>query len=77
MVSSNATTASDYLKQLPPDRRKAMAEVRKLIRANLPKGYKETMNWGMITYEIPLSRYPKTYNKKPIGYSAWPRKRFT
>ena len=28
------------------------------------------MNFGMITYEIPLSRYPKTYNKKPLGYVA-------
>jgi hypothetical protein len=68
MVSSNASTVSEYLKELPPDRRKAISEVRKLIRANLPKGYKETMNWGMISYEIPLARYPNTYNKKPLGY---------
>jgi hypothetical protein len=70
MVSSSATTVAEYLKELPLDRRKAISEVRKMIRANLPKGYKETMNWGMITYEIPLSRYPDTYNKKPLGYLA-------
>ncbi|MCA1736156.1 MAG: DUF1801 domain-containing protein [Actinobacteria bacterium] len=68
MVSSNAATVTDYLTELPPDRRKAISEVRKMIRANLPRGYRETMNWGMITYEIPLSRYPDTYNKKPLGY---------
>lgn len=70
MVSSTATTVAEYLKELPPDRRQAISEVHQLIRANLPKGYKETMTWGMITYEIPLSRYPDTYNKKPLGYLA-------
>ena len=70
MVSSNASTVSEYLKELPPDRRKAIAEVRKMIRANLPKGYKETMTGGMIGYGIPLSRYPVTYNKQPLGYRA-------
>ena len=28
------------------------------------------MNWGMITYEIPLSMYPDTYNGKPLMYAA-------
>ena len=40
-----------------------------MIRANLPKGYKESMG-GMINYEIPLDRYPNTYNKKPLGLLA-------
>ncbi|CAN5149161.1 DUF1801 domain-containing protein [soil metagenome] len=69
MASSNATTVSEYLEELPPDRRRAVAEVRKMIRANLPKGYKETMS-GMISYEIPLHRYPTTYNKKPLPFLA-------
>jgi len=30
----------------------------------------ETMNWGMLAYEIPLSRYPDTYNKQPLMYLA-------
>ncbi len=28
------------------------------------------MTWGMPSYEIPLSRYPTTYNKKPLAYAA-------
>jgi hypothetical protein len=28
------------------------------------------MNWGMITYEVPLSVYPDTYNGKPLMYAA-------
>jgi hypothetical protein len=28
------------------------------------------MNWGMISYEIPLEIYPDTYNGQPLGYLA-------
>jgi hypothetical protein len=70
MVSSKALTVDDYLAELPPERRAIVASVRDLIRRNLPAGYEETMNWGMISYEIPLERYPDTYNKKPLGYAA-------
>ena len=28
------------------------------------------MNYGMISYEIPLETFPKTYNKKPLQYAA-------
>lgn len=70
MVSSTASTVSEYLASLPPERREVLAAVRRVIRGNLPKGYREVMNYGMITYEIPLARYPKTYNGQPLGYVA-------
>ncbi len=44
--------------------------MRKLIRDNLPKGYREAMTYGMIGYEIPLDEYPNTYNGKPLVYAA-------
>jgi hypothetical protein len=44
--------------------------VRKVILRHLPHGCRESMNWGMISYEIPLERYPKTYNGQPLGYAA-------
>ena len=47
-----------------------VSRVRDVIRANLPEGYQETMNWGMISFEIPLDRYPDTYNKQPLMYMA-------
>jgi len=28
------------------------------------------MNWGMITYQVPLETYPNTYNGKPLAYAA-------
>jgi hypothetical protein len=70
MVSSKALTVDDYLAELPPEQRSIVASVRDLVRRNLPEGYQETMNWGMISYEIPLERYPHTYNKQPLSYVA-------
>lgn len=70
MVSSKAHTVDDYLGELSDDRRDAIAEVRDVILENLPDGYAETMNWGMISYEVPLERYPDTYNGQPLGYAA-------
>jgi len=37
---------------------------------NLSEGYEEVMNWGMITYQVPLETYPDTYNGKPLMYAA-------
>jgi hypothetical protein len=70
MVSSKETTPAAYLASLPPERRKVIAAVRAVVKKHLPKGYVETMNWGMLSYEIPLSRYPDTYNKQPLMYMA-------
>jgi hypothetical protein len=70
MVQSHAKTVAAYLKELPAERRKVVAEVRKLIRRRLPTGYEEAIGWGMITYQVPLSRYSKTYNGKPLCYAG-------
>lgn len=67
MVISKAKTVKEYLDELPADRRKEIARVRSVVKKNLPKGFRETINWGMISYEIPLERYPDTYNKQPLG----------
>ena len=66
MVQSKAKSVEQYLKELPAERREAIAAVRKIILQNLPKGYEEAMNWGMICYEVPLERFPKTYNGQPL-----------
>jgi hypothetical protein len=70
MVQSTAKTVKDYLNELEPDKRTIISKVRRCIRQNLPKGYIEVMNWGMITYEIPLKRHADTYNKKPLVYCS-------
>ena len=70
MVSSKETTPAGYLASLPPERRAVIDAVRTLVKKRLPAGYVESMNWGMLCYEIPLSRYPDTYNKQPLMYIA-------
>ena len=70
MVSSQADTVEKYLAELPTERREVVAAVRDEILQNLPSGYRETMNWGMISYEIPLDRYPQTYNGEPLTLAA-------
>lgn len=70
MASSAAATVPAYLTALPPERRAVIKAVRALIRSHLPAGYREAMRWGMINYEIPLARYPDTYNGQPLCYLA-------
>jgi hypothetical protein len=70
MVKSNAATIGEYLNQLPEERRVVLAQVREVIVGNLPEGYREAMNWGMICYEVLLERYPQTYNGQPLSYVA-------
>lgn len=69
-MQSDATTVTAYLAGLPDDRRAALAAIRQTILANLPDGYEETMNWGMIVYQVPLARYPDTYNGQPLAYAG-------
>lgn len=61
-------TVQRYLDELPEDRRAVVEAVREMILHNLPEGYRESFNWGMINYEVPLERYPKTYNGQPLAY---------
>jgi hypothetical protein len=70
MVSSAAKTVDAYLAELPLERRTVIATLRDIINAHMPPGYEETMNWGMISWQIPLARYPATYNKQPLSYVA-------
>ena len=69
-MKSAATTVTGYLDALPEDRRKVLAKMRTLIKKHLPKGYKEALDWGVITYQVPLKTYSDTYNGKPLCYLA-------
>ena len=66
-MQSKATSVDQYLAELPDERRIAMAKVREVIRKNLPAGYEEGMQYGMIGYYIPRSVYQNTYNKQPLS----------
>lgn len=69
-MASSATTVTELLAELPPERAEIVEHVRQLVLANLPEGIVESLSFGMIVYEIPLERYPDTYNKQPLMYAA-------
>lgn len=64
-MKSVATTVSQYVKELPVERQKAINLLRKEIKNNLPKGFREEINYGMIGYVVPHSLYPKGYHCDP------------
>lgn len=70
MASSKAKTVAAYLKELPAERRAVIAAVRQVILKSLPKGYEEGMEWGVISYQVPLAKYPDTHNGRPLMYVA-------
>lgn len=72
-MQSQATTVKQYLAELPEDRRAALLAVRSVILANLPRGYEEGMQYGMIGYFVPHSVYPPGYHcdpKQPVPFAA-------
>ena len=68
-----AKTPKEYIDQLPEDRKPVMQALRKAVKKNLPKGFSEVMNYGMIGYVIPHSRYPAGYHcdsKLPLPFMS-------
>jgi len=70
MVRSTARSPEEYIASLPPDRREAITAVRDVIRRNLPDGFEEGMEFGALTWFVPLERFPDTHNGRPLGLVA-------
>jgi hypothetical protein len=64
-MQSKATTVEQYVQELPEDRQAVIIHLRKIIKKHLPKGFKEEMNYGMIGYVVPHSKYPAGYHCNP------------
>jgi hypothetical protein len=72
-MQSKATTVEKYLAELPAERREAISAIRKVILTNLPKGFEEGMQYGMIGYFVPHTLYPAGYHcdpKQPLPYAS-------
>jgi hypothetical protein len=67
-MTAQPRSVAEYLESLPEPRRAAIEAVRGVILANLPKGYHEGIQYGMIGYFVPLERFPETYNGQPLAY---------
>ncbi len=64
-MQSKAATVDQYISELPEDRQKAIKELRKQVKKNIPKGFKEQMSYGMIGWVVPHSLYPPGYHCTP------------
>jgi uncharacterized protein YdhG (YjbR/CyaY superfamily) len=64
-MQSKAATVEDYLEELPEDRKKAMTQLRKVIKKNIPKGFEEGMGYGMMGWVVPHKLYPGGYHCTP------------
>ncbi len=51
--------------EVPEERKEALNQLRKSIKKNLPKGFKEEMGYGMVGYVVPHSLYPPGYHCDP------------
>jgi len=69
-MRSDATTVKEYLAELEPSRRDQMQLTLAVIRPHLPSGLDEGMGFGMITWSVPLSIKPDTYNGQPLMFAA-------
>ena len=60
-----ANSPEDYIQQLPEERKVVISKLREIIKKNLPKGFEETISYGMIGYVVPHSKYPAGYHCTP------------
>jgi hypothetical protein len=64
-MTSDASTPEEYIAGLPQERADAISKLRTAIGQNLPRGFEETMSYGMIGYVVPHSIYPDGYHCSP------------
>ena len=64
-MQSKSQTVDNYMNELPEERKAPMQRLREVFNANLPEGFTEEMNYGMIGYVVPHSIYPKGYHCSP------------
>jgi hypothetical protein len=64
-MQKNVQTVDNYMNELPEERKAPMQRLREVFKANLPEGFAEEMNYGMIGYVVPHSIYPKGYHCSP------------
>tara|TARA_R110002049_G_scaffold73024_7_gene189230 strand:- start:3201 stop:3662 length:462 start_codon:yes stop_codon:yes gene_type:complete len=61
-----ANSPAEYIAQVPEERKETLEKLQKIIKENLPKGFEEGIQYGMISYYVPHETYPKGYHCKPL-----------
>jgi len=58
-------TVQEYIDDLPVERKDAFLNIRQAIIENIPKGFEEVINYGMICFVVPHELYPSGYHCNP------------
>ena len=72
-MQSKAVSPKEYLESLPDDRREVIGQIQKVVQDNLPEGFTEVMQYGMLCYVVSHEIYPKGYHcnaKDPLPFFA-------
>jgi hypothetical protein len=71
MFNKAVTTLDAFLAPLSPERRETADAMIAFVRKNIPAGYEEGVALGFVTWSVPLSVLPDTYNKQALWYVAF------
>lgn len=66
-----ANTVQEYLDNIPEERKPALNKLRAIVLDNIPEGFEECLNYGMLGYVVPHSIYPDGYHcntKLPLPF---------
>ncbi len=58
-------TVKQYIESLPEERQVVILTLMEVIRKNIPSGFQECINYGMIGYVVPHVLYPDGYHCDP------------
>lgn len=64
-MTYEASTPEEYIAQIPEERKAIVEKLRTTIKDNLPKGFEEGINYKMLGYYVPHSKYPDGYHCNP------------
>ena len=64
-MTIDAKTVDEYISKVPSERTEAISRLRETVRDNLPQGFEECINYKMIGYVVPHSKYPEGYHCDP------------
>jgi len=68
-----SSTVDKYLENLESSKKEAFQTLRETIVRNIPEGFHEEINYGMVGYVVPHSIYPAGYHcdtKLPLPFLA-------
>jgi uncharacterized protein YdhG (YjbR/CyaY superfamily) len=71
-MASKAKTVEEYFDEIPADRLESIKKIREAMRESISPDFEEGMQYGMIGYYVPHSRYPKGYHcdpKQPLPFA--------